>query len=224
GPWETAREAGKAVALRWAASRRQSQRRVVDDPDPTVAMAEGSGLSVRHDDDALSRTQQPAIDPVVESRLERFGCETVEEPYPAPRSTQPAQQIRHRRRLVTVGLHDGRSPAAQHVSHARAHAPIDRPAVFHDAMPNAGLLEIGRECRGRLAPPMKRHDQAIGPRTLQSTRQRSQLAYRTGNRSGDRFGRNQRSDAFREGAWLVGAHGVTSGLRHRTMGAGWRRS
>src|SRR5947199_4012626 len=140
GPWETAREAGKAVALRWAASRRQSQRRVVDDPDPTVAMAEGSGLSVRHDDDALSRTQQLAIDPVVESRLERFGCETVEEPYPAPRSTQPAQQIRHRRRLVTVGLHDGRSPATQHGSHVRGQAPIDRPAVFHDAMPNAGLL------------------------------------------------------------------------------------
>src|SRR5439155_17212768 len=55
------------------------------------------------------------------------------------------------------------------------------------------------------------------------TRQRSQLAHRTGNRSGYRFGRNQSSDAFREGAWLVGAHGMTSGLRHRTMGAGWRR-
>src|SRR5207248_11291142 len=113
GPRGSAREAGGAVALRWAASRRKSQRRVVDDPDPAVAMSEGSGLRVRHDDDALSRTQQPPIDPVVESRLERFGCEPVEEPYPAPRSTEPAQQIRHRRRLVAVGLHDGRSPAAQ---------------------------------------------------------------------------------------------------------------
>src|SRR5436190_22129623 len=90
GRRETAREGGDAVPLRWAASRRESQRRVVDDPDPAVAMAEGSGLSLRHDDDALSRTQQPPIDPVVESRLERFGCETVEEPYPAPGSTQPA--------------------------------------------------------------------------------------------------------------------------------------
>ena len=67
-------------------------------------------------------------------------------------------------------------------------------------MPNACLLEGAGECGGRLAPPVERNDQAIGPRTLQSTRQRRQLAYRTGNRSGHRFGRNQRGDALREGA------------------------
>src|SRR6266700_284374 len=113
GPREAAREGGVAVALRRVAGRREGQRRVVDDANPAAAMSERSSLSVRHDHDAVSRTEQSPIDPVVESRLAGFGREAMEEPYPAPRDAQPAQQIRHRRRLVPVGLHYGRSPAAQ---------------------------------------------------------------------------------------------------------------
>src|SRR5690348_12613790 len=108
-------------------------------------MSERSGLSVRHDDNALSRTEQPLLDPLIESRLEVFGCETVEESYPGPREPQLTQQICHSRRLVAVGLHDGRSPAAQHVFHPQGHSPVEGPAVLDHAMLNAGLPKVVRE-------------------------------------------------------------------------------
>ena len=129
-------------------------------------MVERSGLSLRHDDNALGRAEQPPVDPVVESVFEVFGRGTMKEAYPGPRRAQLTQQIRQRRRLVAMSLHDGRSPAAQHGSYSQGHAPVDRPAVFHDAVPHAGLLEVVSASRGRPAAPMEHNDQPIDPGTL----------------------------------------------------------
>src|SRR2546425_1759125 len=91
---------------------------------------------------------QPPVDPVIESVLEVLGCGTMKEAYPGPRRAQPAQEIRQRRRLVAVGLHDRRSPAAQDGCYSQGHAPVDGPAVFHDAVLHSGLLEVVSASRG----------------------------------------------------------------------------
>ena len=53
-------------------------------------MSERSGLSVRHDDNALSRTEHPPVEPVIESPLEASRSGAMEESYPGPRETQLA--------------------------------------------------------------------------------------------------------------------------------------
>src|SRR2546425_5092308 len=77
GPPKTAGEGGDSIALRWVACRRRGQGCIVDDANPAAAMAERSGLSLRHDDNALGRTEQPPVDPVIESVLEVLGCGTM---------------------------------------------------------------------------------------------------------------------------------------------------
>src|SRR5882672_1243226 len=54
GPSESGCEGGEAVALRWVAERRGGEHRIVDRANPAFAMPERSGLSLRHDHDALS--------------------------------------------------------------------------------------------------------------------------------------------------------------------------
>src|SRR2546423_5087514 len=194
GPPGSAGGGGEPFAVGWGAcSGGGRQRGVVYDPNPAVAMPDRPIWSLRHDDNALSRTEQPPVDPVIESVLDVFGGGTMKESHPGPGDAQPAQQIRHRRRLVAVGLDDRRSPAAQHASHPQRHSPIDGAAVLHDAMPNAGLLEVLSESRGGPAASMERNDQALDPRSLERTRQSGHLT----SRSGDRFGRNQRGDSVR---------------------------
>ena len=95
-----------------------------------------------------------------------------------------------------MGLQDGRLPAAQHRSHPQGEAPVEWPAVFHDAMLNAGFPKVAHEWRRGPAAPMEHHDQPIDSRTLQRTRQSGQLAPRTGYLVAG----NQRRNAFREGA------------------------
>src|SRR5437660_5809 len=77
------------------------------------------------------------------------------EAYPGPRRAPPAQQIRQRRRLVAVGLHDRRSPPAQDGCYSQGHSPVDGPAVFHDAVLHSGLLEVVSASRGGSAAPME---------------------------------------------------------------------
>src|SRR5881397_785039 len=113
GAPDTTSEGGEPFALGWGACRGGRQCGVVDDTNPAVAMPERPSLSLRHDHNALGRTEQPPVDPVVESVLAVFGCGTMKESHPGPPGAQSAQQIRHRRRLVAVGLDDRRSPAAQ---------------------------------------------------------------------------------------------------------------
>src|SRR5207247_187876 len=134
--------------------------RSVDDADPAAVMVERSGLSLRHDDNALGRTEQPPVDPVVESVFEVFGRGTMKEAYPGPRRAQLTQQIRQRRRLVAMSLHDGRSRAAQHGSYSQGHAPIDRPAVFHEAGsatgPRAARINASAGATAHAGPLLRR--------------------------------------------------------------------
>src|SRR4029077_16375274 len=102
---EAAQEDGEPLTLGWIRYGRGRERGVIDDANATTAMPKRARLNLRHDDDAVGRSEQPPIDPVIESVLQVLRRRTVKEAYPVPRRgrMQPAQGVRPRCPLVAVG-------------------------------------------------------------------------------------------------------------------------